>query len=379
MNAKIRTGQSDAADPTEAVRELHASVSQADAALTIFFCSPDYDLEVIAAEIERLFAGMPVIGCTTAGEIGPGGCLQHSLSGISLPADDFVAATARLGNLQTLDIGQTQAVAQELLQEVEIRTPATGEHRCFAVQLIDGLSTREELVTNGMQRALDKIPLVGGSAADAGRFVRTLVYFEGAFHQDSAVFALVSTTLPFETFRVQHFVATEHRMVVTQAEPSLRIVRELNGLPAVEEYSRLIGVDVADLNSAEFAAHPIVVVIDGTDFVRSVQKANPDGSLTFYSAVEEGLVLRIAKGGDLLASLGDAMASVHEHLGHVEAIIAFDCILRLREATGNGLTDLVADVFRQYNAVGFNTYGEQVRGLHVNQTLTGIAIGSRRV
>jgi hypothetical protein len=27
--------------------------------------------------------------------------------------------------------------------------------------------------------------------------------------------------------------------------------------------------------------------------------------------------------------------------------------------------------------VGFNTYGEQFCGVHVNQTLTGIALGSR--
>jgi hypothetical protein len=27
------------------------------------------------------------------------------------------------------------------------------------------------------------------------------------------------------------------------------------------------------------------------------------------------------------------------------------------------------------NTVGFNTYGEQFRGLHINQTLVGIAIG----
>jgi hypothetical protein len=27
------------------------------------------------------------------------------------------------------------------------------------------------------------------------------------------------------------------------------------------------------------------------------------------------------------------------------------------------------------NAVGFSTYGEQFNGIHVNQTLTGVAIG----
>ena len=35
----------------------------------------------------------------------------------------------------------------------------------------------------------------------------------------------------------------------------------------------------------------------------------------------------------------------------------------------------VAEVLRDHLAVGFSTYGEQYGGVHVNQTLTGIAFG----
>jgi hypothetical protein len=40
-----------------------------------------------------------------------------------------------------------------------------------------------------------------------------------------------------------------------------------------------------------------------------------------------------------------------------------------------GLVDRVEQVFRDNNTVGFSSYGEQYLGVHVNQTLTGIAIG----
>jgi hypothetical protein len=39
----------------------------------------------------------------------------------------------------------------------------------------------------------------------------------------------------------------------------------------------------------------------------------------------------------------------------------------------------VAEIFRNNNTIGFNSYGEQFHGVHVNQTLTGIAIGSASV
>lgn len=67
----IRSAQSCAQDPREAVEELHAGVAQPDASPVIFFCSSAYDREALAAEIARRFVGTTVVGCTTAGEIGP--------------------------------------------------------------------------------------------------------------------------------------------------------------------------------------------------------------------------------------------------------------------------------------------------------------------
>ena len=45
-----------------------------------------------------------------------------------------------------------------------------------------------------------------------------------------------------------------------------------------------------------FATHPLVVRLGGAEYVRSIQKANPDGSLSFYCAIDEGLVLTLSRG-----------------------------------------------------------------------------------
>ena len=50
--------------------------------------------------------------------------------------------------------------------------------------------------------------------------------------------------------------------------------------------------------------------------------------------------------------------------------------MRKLEIVESGLTDRVGDILRANNAVGFNTYGEQFCGVHVNQTLTGVALVS---
>jgi hypothetical protein len=43
--------------------------------------------------------------------------------------------------------------------------------------------------------------------------------------------------------------------------------------------------------------------------------------------------------------------------------------------TQRGLVDRVEEVLRDNNVIGFSSYGEQHLGVHVNQTLTGIAFG----
>ena len=373
---RIRRAQSCATDAREAAREFHAAVAQPEMALVMFFCSSEYDLEVLAEEMGRLFAGVQVIGCTMAGEIGPQGCRDHSITGASFPAGTFAAASGGIDGLQQFEIARGQSLVQDLLQSLESLEPGADANNSFAFLLIDGLSVREEPVTSALQGALGKFPLVGGSAGDGLNFGTTHVYFDGGFHADSAVLVLVTTPLPFRTFKTQHFVPTEQRVVVTAADAERRIVMELDGRPAVEEYARLAGTGIANLDPLRFAASPVVVLIDGTNYVRSIQKANPDGSLTFFCAIEEGVVLRVARGEDLEENLEQSFAGIRAAIGPPQLVLGCDCILRKLEIVQSGLVERVDAVFRDNNVIGFNTYGEQFHGVHVNQTLTGVAIGS---
>ena len=372
----IRLAQSCATQARQAVAEFHKAVAQPDMELVIFFCSSEYDLDALAVEIDRLFPGIQVVGCTTSGEIGPAGYHQHSLSGASFAAGSCVAVSGLLDRLNQFEVSRGNEFAHALLQQLESRAPQAGPNNSFAFMLIDGLSIREEPVAHALQYTLGKMTLFGGSAGDDQKFLNTYVYSDGRFHSDSAVLVLVSTSLPFTIFKTQHFVPTDERLVVTEADSSRRIIKEINGLPAAEEYARLLGVDVRDLNPVHFAASPVVVMIGGMEYVRSIQKVNADGSLTFFCAIEEGLVFRLAHGVNLVNNLEQTFDKIRAEIGPPQFVFGIDCILRNLEVSQNGLKDRVADIFRSNNAVGFSSYGEQFQGIHVNQTLTGVAIGT---
>lgn len=269
-------------------------------------------------------------------------------------------------------IASGHACALDALHDLERRAPRASGANSFALLLIDGLSVREEPVTRTLQGALGDIALVGGSAADDLRFERTAIFYDGRFRDDCAALIVASTALPFRTFKTQHFRCGTERLVVTQADAERRTVSEINGLPAAEEYARLIGARVEDLSPGHFAAAPVVVLIDGTDYVRSIQKLNPDGSLTFYCAIEEGLVLRVARALDLVDNLQATFGDLRDSFGEPQLVLAWDCILRHLEMMQRGTRDTAAEVLKANHAVGFSTYGEQYGGVHVNQTLTGI-------
>jgi hypothetical protein len=375
QQSSIRIAHSLNESPTEAVKEFYAGVVQPNMAFVIFFCSNAYDRTVLALEMAAVFAGVQVIGCTTAGEIGPAGYCTPSLVGASFSAADSSAVTTYISDLKHFDAAAGHALVQDLLQHLEAQSPDATHTNTFAFLLIDGLSIREEIVSRVLQGELGHIPLLGGSAGDGLNFGETYIYSEGRFHENSAVLLLCHTQLPFKIFKTQHFVPTEQRMVVTQADDAHRIVYELNGLPAALEYARLVGVNANSLDPMRFATFPVVVMINDAYFVRSIQQANPDNSLTFFCAIEEGVVLRLAKGVDLLENLQQVLNDVQNQIGKPQLLLVCECTLRKLEIFQSGVVEPMNTLLKQHNAMGFNTYGEEYCGVHINQTFVAIGFG----
>jgi len=371
----ILRGYSLSHDPAEAVRELHAAIAQPETGLAVFFCSAGYDLDRLAGEIDRCFAGVEIIGCTTAGEITPVGYRDGAITGFSIAAADCSAVIARLDNLSEFQISGGQQVADALIARMAQRGRNAHLQHSFAMLLIDGMSTSQEIVLSAIHRRMDAIPIVGGSAGDDLRLQRTHVYHQGRFRADAALLTLVRLRQPVKIFHSQHFHGSDTRMVVTQADPGRRIVDEINAEPAAQEYARLIGLEVKHLTPAVFAEHPVMVKVGGDFYVRSIQRANDDGSLTFFCAIDEGVVLRLADHEDIMAQLRALFGSIRAEIGPPELVIGFDCVLRNIEVEKRQLRQAAGRILAENHVVGFSSYGEQFAGMHINQSFTGVAIG----
>lgn len=363
-------------DPEQAVIEVFRALDPPTLAGILFFCSSAYDLDLIARALAGRSDGLTVIGCTSSGELSPEGMTEGTLTAIGFPSAGFRLDAICFSELDRFDSSMAHARVRALAADArEASRLQWARVEQAALFLVDGLSHREELLTVTLQDALGPVPLVGGSSGDGLAFRETFVFHDGRFQRDAALVAVLSTARRLHAFRIQHYRPGALKMVVTDADPAARIVREINAEPAAAEYARMVGVRVDELQPAVFALHPPMVRAGGEYFVRSVQSANPDGSLTFYCAIDQGIVLTLGEETEPLEDLSSLFAEIRSEIGEPDRIIGFNCVLNALVAEQRQQKPAIGRALAEERVIGFNTYGEQFHALHVNQTFTGLAIG----
>lgn len=355
----------------DALAQLRDGLGATQFALIVLFISPEADFRKTVAEAKQIFAPAPVLACSTAGEITDTGYSDGQIVAIGLPADRFATEIMVIQDLDGIE-GQDLIDRTIRHRATLARTAPDWSHE-FAFLLVDGLSLKEDDLAFGLATGLGTMPLFGGSAGDGDRFKETFVSFAGEVWQHAAVVAFVRTRCPVQVFSLNHLTPTDKRMVVTRADPSRRIVHEINTEPAAREYARLLNRPTEDLGTFTFAAHPIVVTIGGNSHVRAIQRVTEDGDLVFFSAIDEGLVLTLAEPEDLVSHLRKEFGALGA-TQKPEAILACDCILRRLEAGQTQKLGSVSQVLSENRVIGFSTYGEQLNAMHVNHTMTGVAI-----
>lgn len=199
------------ADARDAVHEIARQLEGPVLAGVLFFCAASYDLDVLGAEMKSTFS-CPVIGCTTAGEIG----LRYQQGGIvsvGLPASLFSVHTYPAGKLEKF---------QEYLDYIEARLPGkVTPSKSLGMLLFDG-HARHSAQVPSIHHRLKGIETVGAAAANDDADNRGLIYDSGVFLQDAAQFTLLETQLPFHCFDLQYDGGADYTELLARQLDSLR-------------------------------------------------------------------------------------------------------------------------------------------------------------
>lgn len=376
MDGIARQVVASGSDASEVAHKIVEGLASPGLRLAFVFADWRLDPARIAAITHRGLSA-PVVGASTLGVVAKGASIDGIAAvGLGLYTDRFAIGLGVAPDLPKSPLTRSRDAVNRAAAALGTSASALDPTRHLGITLLDGTCGHEEAFCIGSAAAAPQIRFVGGCAAtENGDGRRAYIWVNGEVMSDAGVIVVIQTDLPFHAVTSSHLIPTELRTVVTAAHG--RIVDELDGRPAALRLRQLlatIGETVEDRRPAfSFARY-----IDGVPYVRSLMYIEGD-RLHLATAVEPGHVLRVMQQGDLIGTTARDLAVAEEKVGgSIEALLAFSCLGRHRDAGTHGLERELAGVYSSYPTVGLQTLGEQTGMLLVNHTLVGLALGRDR-
>jgi hypothetical protein len=378
----IGVGRAAASEPkAEAARE---AIAGRRPSVVLVFASSELDLAALMSEIRsEVVTDVPVVGCTTAGELSASGLSVGGVVVVALGGPDLSVVTAVAENV---DAGLRAAGAKVAA------TVSRLEPRPYRILLLltDGLAgDQQEIVRGAYSMVGAQVPLVGGCAGDDLHMKSTSIFYDNRVLTNAIVGVAIGSTAPFGIGVRHGWRRVGEAILVTGSSGTT--VRTLDDEPALDVYLRRLGAPAeATTDSVAFTkfamTHPLGLSRRSGEEVRAIAGADFEArTIQCIAQVPQGGLAWIMEGDDesVLAAADAACAEALQQLGGHDAIgvLAFDCIARrsvLGEAGTQREVERISQAVKGAPVAGFYSYGEIARtkgtgGFH-NQTLVVLAM-----
>jgi hypothetical protein len=367
-----------------AVEAARTAVTGTDPKLLLVFAAITHDPALVQEGIREVVGEVPVLGCTTHGEIGPGGPADGSVVVAAIGGTGFSVSTAVAEQVSGRQREAGADVAR-CVADVADRT-----HRVL-LMITDGFTRDQESILRGAYSVLGAgVPLFGGASADGWRMTGTYLMANGKVLTDAVLAASIGSDAPIAVAVRHGWRKVGEPMIVTSASDGR--VHTLDDRPALDVYLERLGAPEAAYHDVEafvdFALpRPIGVQRRSGVEARNVStEIDLEGrSIGGGSSVDPGGLAWVMDGDEdsILAAVDDACTEAREGLAGHEPIgmLTFSCAA-LRAVLGDEGIRKEGERLDHAAAgvpfAGFYTYGEIARtrgidGFH-NQTLVVLAL-----
>jgi hypothetical protein len=356
-----------------------------DPKLLVVFAAITLDVHEVLAGLGDAAPGVPVAGCTTHGELGPGG-----------PADDTVTVAALGGPGISVAVGVAEKVSgrqresgvavAQCAQQVE-----PYPHRALML-LTDGRIRDQETILRGVYSVVGAaMPLFGGACADGLRMTGGHVFTRDEVFTDAVVAATIASVGPLSVSVRHGYHTVGEPMIVTSSKDGR--VHTLDDGPAMDVYlDRLAAPPEAYTDEEAFRAFALSRPL-GVQRRSGVEARNLSTTVDMLGrsigsgiAIDHGGLIWAMEGDEtsILEATDAACRDVLEGLGGEPArgLLIFSCAA-LRVVLGEEGIKREGERIEKWVGhapfAGFYTYGEIARvrgidGFH-NQTLALLALG----
>ena len=317
-----------------------------------FLESPDRVQEVC-----QTLSGIPVIGCSTSGEVFGNAIKDNSLVGGVL---QFEWTTVETATVAIPNPSQSFQVGQQLAKDL-LRPDLRG-----VLVLSDGLQVNGSELIRGLNAVLpESVVITGGLAGDGDQFKHTWVI------QDSTPTGGIVSAVGFygDHIQLKHgskggwdYLGPERR--VTRSQDN--VLYELDGKPALEIYKEYLG-DRASGLPATALLFPLALKKEGADdeyLVRTILAVDETAqSMTFAGNIPQDSLVQLMRGNfdRLITGAADAALKTDSKDVQNTLAIAISCVGRRLVLGERAEEEIEAtlEVFPQgTQQIGFYSYGE---------------------
>lgn len=331
--------------------------------LIIVFSSVKHDQREMLSGVREVSKDVPLIGCSTAGEITLGGSSEGNVAVMAIQSDAIDFTIGKGGDLKA---GVRQAGA-ELARNIS----SSAQHpvNCL-LMLTDVLNGNGAEVVRGIQDVMGENALIiGGAAGDDFLFKQTFEYYNDDISSSSVVGAGLSGDYAIGVGVRHGWVSIGTPMIATKSQDA--VLQELDGRPAVSIYEDYFGKKAEELREEPLAklaiTYPLGMTIEGSDelLIRDPITVDDQGAITCAGDIPQGSEVRLMIGSkeEAIAAAKEAAQQALTQLGGKapRAIIIFNCIAR-RKLFGRYAKDEIAAIQeilgQEVPLIGFYTYGE---------------------
>lgn len=400
----IGTGVSTEKDPVSAVREAAKlavmSLHGAKIDLALFFCSSDLAYPIMPKTLSAMLNRAPIIGLSGAAIITNEGVFRHGVSVLLLS----LQKGSYLNTACTRDIKAKSSLEAGKELGGKLMAGFQNMHRVMSIVFSDGLLDEGSNLIRGLQERLGKsFPLVGASASDNMRFLRTYVCFNQDLFTDAAAGILFAGKMNFGVGIKHGWKALGKPRTVTRAEGN--VVYEIDGKPAYTIYQDYLGRGFGELQKdikLISVLYPMGMYLPGEQeyLLRNARSIGNDGSLHLQGTVPESSLVRLMIGtkesclNATYQALEEAKnglqlqrSELSKHMD-INLLLLFDSVSRymlLKREAAKELEIIKSGLKPQTPIMGIYTYGEQAPLISVdyqgqthfhNQTITVLALGN---
>jgi hypothetical protein len=360
------------------------AVTGPDPKLLVVFFAISHDPAAVLDGVRHAAPGVPVVGCSTQGEIAPGG-----------PSDGTVVVAAIGGPGIAVSTAVAEAVAGRQREAGAQVAQCVAEvpdlpHRVLML-LTDGKLRDQETVLRGCYGVLGaSVPFVGGAAGDGWIMGHTILLGGDKVMTDAVVAVTIASEAPLAVAFGHGWQKTGEPMIVTNSSDGR--VYTLDDKPAMDAYLDRLGAPpdaYTDPQAFRDFALPRPLGVQRRSGVEARNLSTgidlEGRSIGSAGAIDHGGLIWAMTGDEtsILAATDTVCENVLNELGDREPVglLAFSCAA-LRAILGDeGIkreNERIAKWARTAPFAGFYTYGEIARirgidGFH-NQTLAVLAI-----